>query len=133
MQGRRLAGHEDVVDDVDDAVGLEDIRGGDDGHIALCVGERDLVAHHGDGKILALDGLESGLAAALLNHRGELFGAYAACDDVVGENLVESGLVLRLDESVDGTGGKLGEGVIGRGEDGEGAEAVEGCRRDRRL
>jgi hypothetical protein len=60
--GRTLR-HEDGVDDVDDAVGLEDIRGGDGGHAALGVGEHDLVAHHGDGEVFTLDGLEGGLAA----------------------------------------------------------------------
>ncbi len=70
-------------------------------------------------------GLEGGLAAALLDHL-QVFGADAAGDDVVGEDLVEGVLVLRLDQGVDGAGGQFGEGVVGGREDGEGAGAVEG-------
>ena len=111
---------------MDDAVGLEDVGCGDGGHAALCVGEHDLAAGHGGDEIFALDGLEGGLAAALLDHGCELFGADFAGDDVVGEDLVEGVFVLRLDECFDGAGGELGEGVVGGCEDGEGAGAVEG-------
>ena len=120
-----LVGHEDGVDDVDDAVGLEDVGRGDGGHAALGVGEHDVAAGHGGGEVFALNGLEGGFAAALLDHGCELFGADAAGDDVVGEDLVEGVFVLRLDEGVDGAGGEFGEGVVGGREDGEGAGAVE--------
>ena len=45
---------------------------------------------------------------------------------MVGEDLDEGVVVLRLDEVVDGAGGELGEGFVGGGEDGEGAGAFEG-------
>jgi hypothetical protein len=52
------------------------------------------------GEILALDGLEGGLAAALPDHPLELFGADLAGYVVVGEDLDEGVLVLRLDEGL---------------------------------
>ena len=61
-----LVGHEDGVDDVDDAVRLEDIGCRDDGDAALGVGEHDFAARHGGDEIFALDGFEGGFAAALL-------------------------------------------------------------------
>ena len=120
-----LVGHEDGVDDVDDAVRLEYVRGGDGGHAAFGVGEHDLAAHHGDGEVFTLHGLEGGFTAAFLDHRFQLFGADAAGYDVVGEDLVEGVLVLRLEEGWDGVGRELGEGVVGGSEDGEGAGAAE--------
>src|SRR5580698_5148282 len=85
---QHLVGHEDGVDDVDDAVGLEDIGRGDDGHSTLCVGDHDLAIRHGNGEIFTLNGLEHGLAATLLDHASELFGTDATGDDVIGEDLV---------------------------------------------
>ena len=61
-----LVGHEDGVDDVDDAVGLEDVGCGDGGHAAFGVGEHDLVAGHGGDEIFALDGLEVALPPPFL-------------------------------------------------------------------
>ncbi len=49
-----------------------------------------------------------------------------AGDDVVGEDLDEGGLVLRLDERVNGAGGQLVKRFVGGREDGEGAGAFEG-------
>jgi hypothetical protein len=121
-----LAGHEDGVDDVDDTVGLKDVGCGDDGHAALRVGEHDLAAGHGCCEIFALNGFEGGLAAALLDHAFQLLGADFAGDDMVGEDLVEGVFVLGLDERLDCARWELGEGLIGGGEDGEGAGAVEG-------
>ena len=46
-EGQQLVGHEDGVDDVDDAVGLEDVRGHDGGHAASGVSEHDLTAGNG--------------------------------------------------------------------------------------
>ncbi len=77
------------------------------------------------GEVFALHSLEHGFAAALFDHRFELFRADSAGDDVIGEDLVEGFFVLRLDERVDCACGKFGEGVVGRSEDGEGAGAVE--------
>src|SRR5437667_9274782 len=78
-----LVGHEDGVDDVDDAIRLEDVGCGDGRHAALGVSEHDLAAGGGGGEIFALDGFEGGLAAALLDHAFELLGADFAGDDVV--------------------------------------------------
>ena len=122
---QQLAGHEDGVDDVDDAVRLEDIGCGDDGHAAFGIGQHDLVAGHGDGEVFALHGLEHGFAAALFDHGFELLRTDSAGDDVIGEDLVEGLFVLRLDERVDCACGKFGEGVVSGCEDGEGAGAVE--------
>lgn len=69
-EGQQLVGHEDCVDDVNDAVRLEDIGRCDCGHAALCVGEHDLIAGHGGDEVFTLDSLDSGLAAALLDHCG---------------------------------------------------------------
>ena len=66
-----LAGHEDGVDDVDDAVRLEYVRGGDGGRAALGVSEHDVLAGHGDGEVFTLYGLEGCLAVALLDHRSD--------------------------------------------------------------
>jgi hypothetical protein len=124
-EGQQLVGHEDSVDDVDDAVGLEDVRGDDGGHASLGVSEHDLTAGHGGSEVLTLNGLERGLAAALLDHVFELLRADTACYDVIGEDLDESVFVLGLDESLDGAGRKFGEGIICWREDGEWAGAVE--------
>ena len=102
---RYLVGHEDGVDNVDDAVRLEDIGRGDGGHAALCVGQHNLAAGRCDDEVFALDGLEGGFAAALLDHVFELFGADLTGDDMVGEDLDEGVLVLGLDERLDGAGG----------------------------
>lgn len=125
LSGTTLVGHEDGVDDVDDAVGLEDIGCGDGGHAALGVGEHDLAAGHGCGEVFALDGLESGFAAALFNHSRELPGADSAGYYVVGEDFVEGFFIFWLDEGVDGAGRELGESIVGWSEDGEWAGAVE--------
>ena len=123
---KHLVGHEDGVDDVNDAVRLEHICRGDCGHAALSVGQHDLAAGHRGGEVFALYGLEGGFAAARFDHLGKLFRADLAGNDVVGEDLDEGILVLRLDEGFDGAGRKLGKGVIGWREDGEGSGAVEG-------
>src|SRR5260370_39889571 len=52
---RYLVGHEDGVDDVDDAIRLEDIGCGDGGHASLCVGEHGLAAGRAGSEGLALD------------------------------------------------------------------------------
>src|SRR5438270_8565093 len=89
FEAKQLVGHEDGVDDVDDAVRLEDVGCGDGGHAALCVGEDDFVAGDGGGEIFTLNGFDRGLAAALFDHRGKLPGADFAGDYVVGEDFVE--------------------------------------------
>ena len=127
MRGEKhLVGHEDGVDDVNDTVRLEDIGCGDGGHAAFGVGEHDFSIRHRGCEVFALNGFESGFAAALLDHLCELLRADPAGDDVIGEDFDEGVFVLRLDEGVDGAGGEFGEGIVSRGEDGEGTGAVEG-------
>ena len=99
FQWQRLQGKDDGIDDVDDAVGGGDI-GGDDvggagGDLAVGDDERELLAVDGGG----LGGRDVG---------GEDF----ARDDVVGEDGDELGLVLGLEERLDGAGGKFGEGFV---------------------
>ncbi len=80
----------------------------------------------GEGERATLNGLGGVATVALLDPILEVLGGDLAGDDVVGEDLYEGGLVLRLDEVVDGACGELGEGGIGGSEDGEGASAFEG-------
>src|SRR5690242_18746523 len=82
----RLAGHKNRVDDVDDAVGLEDIGCGDGSCSAFSVGEHDMTTGHRRGQVFALHRLQHGLAVTLLDHLHELSGADAAGNDVVGED-----------------------------------------------
>ena len=52
-------------------------------------------------------------------HAGDLAGGDAAGDDVIGQDAGQRGLILGLDQRLDGAGGKPGEGGVGRREDGE--------------
>ena len=74
----------------------------------------------GDLGLLALDGLD--VVAVELDHVG---GHRLAGDDVVLEDGDELLLVLRLEQGLDGTLGQLGEGLVGRGQHGERALALE--------
>lgn len=121
----KLFRHKNGVDDVDNAIGLEDIGCGDGSHAAFRVGDDDVHARHGGDEGFALDGFEFGFAVAFLDHGGKLLGADVAGNYVVGEDLDEGVLVLGLDEGIDSTGGELGEGIVSWGKDGKGAGTVE--------
>ena len=65
-EGTKL-GHENRVNDVNDTVGLEDVRGSDSGHAAFGIGDHDDSTRLGEGEGLAFDGGEGGFTAALLD------------------------------------------------------------------
>ena len=61
-----LAGHQNGINYLDDAIGLIDVGNGDHRGAALGVGDGELLAAAGEGEGLALNGLEGCLAAAVL-------------------------------------------------------------------
>lgn len=108
-----LLRHHHRVDDMDHAVGGGDVGGRDSGAIDadLAVLDRDL---HG----LTLNGL--GLCE--LDDIGRL---HRTRYHVIGQDVRELGLVLRLKQVLDRAGRKLGEGGIRRREHGERALALQ--------
>jgi hypothetical protein len=98
---------------VHDAVGGVGVGGGD-----LRVVDGNALGTDADGEGLALDGLD-GLAVR------QVHGVHAAGDDVVGEDVVELRLVLRLGEVGDDAGRERGERLVGGGVDGEAARRGE--------
>jgi hypothetical protein len=89
-----LARHQNGVDDLDHAVGLDDIGGGDVGRATLFVGDLDLAHVHGEGERAAFNGLGGVSSVALLDPLLQVLGRDRAGDDVVREDLGESGLIL---------------------------------------
>ena len=97
---------------MDDAVAADDV-GGDD--FGACDGDAAFGGDLGGG---AVDRLH---VTCL-----DVFGEDLACDDVIGEDSGELGLVFWLEEFFDGALRELGEGFVGWGEDGEWAFTGEG-------
>ena len=121
---RRRSGHQDVVDDVHDAVRLLDIGCRDFGHAALGVRQDDVMALEADRQRLAFDGLEGRLAIAVLDVLDQVIGIEMPGDDMVGEDRGQLRLVLGLDEGVDGAGWKQLKGSVGGCKDGDRTGAV---------
>ena len=108
----RVGGHEHFVDDVDQAVGGDDVGHGHVGivdHHAVADGERELLTVGGVG------------AHAVGHVRGGDFSA----DDVVEENVRECFLALGGVKGAQ-VNACVGEGLVGRGEDREGSGSLEG-------
>ena len=61
--------HQDLVDDVDDAVGLHDVAGGDLGLVALCVLHPQVLARLHHNERFALDSRERRVASAITSFR----------------------------------------------------------------
>ena len=104
-----LAGEEDGIDHVDDAVAGFDIRLD---HLRVVDRDAVLIVHRDR---LAVDRLDVGAVLQL----GRIGGEDLARDDVVGEDRDQLGLVLRLEEHGDGARLallQLGESVVGGGE-----------------
>ena len=96
---------------MDDAVAGLDVRSGDGGIV-----DHDLAVLDLDGDRLAQDGVGRGQLGGVGGH--DLAG-----DDVVEQDVLELGRVL--EQAFDRAGGQLGEGLVGGGEDGERAGALE--------
>ena len=92
-----------LVDDVDYAVLLEDVDLRDGRHAALGVGQHDLAALGAGGQRVAGNGLDGMLAAILIDHAHQRRGIHLGRHDVVGQDLGELGLVLRLEQGLDGS------------------------------
>ena len=107
-----VGGHEHLVDDMNQAVGGDDVG---HGHVGI-------VDHHAvaDGKRKRL--AVGGVGAHAVGHVGS--GDFSA-DDVVEENVREGFFALR---GVKGTqvNACVGEGLVGWGEDGEGSRSLKG-------
>ena len=108
----RVGGHEHLVDNVNQAVGGDDVGHGHVGvvdHHAVADGERERLA-------------VGGVGAHAVGHVG--CGNFSA-DDVVKENVREGFFALR---GVKGTqvNACVGEGLVGRGKHGEGSGPLEG-------
>jgi hypothetical protein len=63
-----LVGHENEIDDVNDAVGLEDVAVVTVAMPLFASVSMNLATGHRCREVFALDGFESGFAAALLDH-----------------------------------------------------------------
>ena len=105
--------HEHSVDDVHDTVRCVVVGGGHLGAV-----DEDAVARDTGGHVLALHRRDHLLVIQVL-------GVHVPSGHVVGEDVDELRLVLRLEEVGEDAGGELGEGLVGRGKDGEGALARE--------
>lgn len=102
---------EDVVEDVEDAVGEEDVLLQDAGGV-----DKERVGGEGDGEFAALAGLQ----LSAVGEVGAVADGMAAIDDVVVEDVGEFG------GGHGGEGGAEGlEGVVVGGEDGEVGGGVE--------
>ena len=114
------SGHEDGVDDVDDAVAGLDVGGDDADLVAGGVGQRHRsVVGDVDGEGGAVDGGDF-----LAVESDDVGGEYFTGDDVVGEDRGEvAGGVF--EQCVDGAGGECREGVVGWGEHRERAFAAQ--------
>ena len=100
---------------------------------ALGVDQPEFAVMQLHGEVLALDGFQLDHAAMHLGLGHQLLGGVDAGHHVVGQDLGQIGLVLGLDQGIDGAGRQRGEGFVGRREDGEGTAAVEGVEQARRL
>ena len=107
--GRRK---DDGVDDVDDAIGADDI-----GFHDLGISDGD-AAFGGDGGFGSVDRLDfTGF---------DVSGHYLAGNHMIGKDGGEFGLVFGLEQAFHGAGGEFRKGSIGRGEHGEGARLRQG-------
>jgi hypothetical protein len=102
------------VDDVDHAVRRHDV-----GLHHLGIVDHDTVG----GIDLQLGALDR---TGLDHLARDVAGHHLAGQHMVGEDRNQLRLVLRLEKHLDGARGQLGEGVIGGGEDGERALALQG-------
>ena len=107
-----VGGHQDLVDNVNQAVGSDDVGHGHVGvvdHHAVADGERERLAVGGVG------------AHAV----GDVGSGDFSADDVVEENVREGFFALRGVKGTQVNAG-VGKGLVGRGEDGEGSRSLEG-------
>ena len=113
------------INNVNDAVGLVDIRDGDFGYPALFIGQDDGLAHGRGLERAAADGLENGGAVAGLHGFPDVFAGHFAGDHVVRQNLPERVLVFRLERRVNRASWELGESSIRWRKNGERAGALQ--------
>ena len=108
----RVRGREHLVDDVDDAVAGGHVREGHGG----------VVDHHAAGH-----GKREGLAVGRVGGHalGHVRGRHIALDDVVEEDVAQGGLAFRGVE-ISQVDARVGEGLVGWCEDGEGPIALQG-------
>ena len=110
-------GEDDGVDHVDDAVAGFDVGADDGGGVV----DDDVAVDDGDGDLFALDG-GGRLAVEADGGGGVDFTGHDVVGEDVGERRVRQELFGGEAEGVEGGG----EGVVGRGEDGEGALTGQG-------
>jgi len=108
---------------VDHAVRLKHVLDGDLGGVAFGVPHPDGAIFHPEAEVFAFDGFKHGLAPALIDHRREVARGDAARNNVIGQDLSKLGLVLGLEQRLDGARRQLGERVVSRREHGEGTLA----------
>ena len=108
----RVRGREHLVDDVDDAVAGGHVREGHGG----------VVDHHATGH-----GEREGLAVGRVGGHalGHVRGRHIALDDVVEEDVAQGGLAFRGVE-ISQVDARVGKGLVGWCEDGEGPIALQG-------
>src|SRR5271170_1945519 len=112
--GLRSARDHDLVDDVDDAVRLDDVWDGDARDVALRVDDGDMrLAAVLECEWLALNRIERELAARLIDLASDILGGIAAGDDMIGQDRRQLALVRRLQQRLDRALGQRGEGFVG--------------------
>lgn len=126
-RGRSGSGHQHAVDDMHDAVASDEVGSGYGGFSALGIGEHDAVAVDAGDQFAALHGGQFGLAARGFDRRNERGGVDRAGHHVVGQDAGQRGLVLGLEQGVDGAGGQRVERGVSRPEDGERASRRQGA------
>ena len=111
---RKLLRHQDGIDDVDDTVVADDVRGNDGRaiHVNLAIGNLDIDR-------LPIDG-------GGRRHLHHIGGKVFARNDVIGEDSGKGCFRFRLHKRLDRTRGQFGEGSIGRCQNGERPSALEG-------
>ena len=118
--------HHDRVNDVNHAVGLDHVVGGNVGDVALRVFEQDVVfAIHRHRELFARDGGEHRFALAGFDLLGEFLERQVTSHDVVGQDLRERVLVLRFHEVFHRAGREFAKRRVRRGEDRERARALQ--------
>jgi hypothetical protein len=119
--------------DVGHAVLLENVDLRDGRYAALGVGQHDLAALGAGGQRVAGNGLDGMFAAILVDHGHQRRGIHFGRHDVVGQDPGELGLVLRLEQGLDGSRRQGCERRVGRREYRERTGTLERVDQTRRL
>jgi peptidase M48-like protein len=120
-----LLRHHHGVDDVDDAIGLIDIRRRDRCGHPLAVLQPELAVLHRDPQRVATDRLQLGRALTLVHSRHQRLRIEPAGHHVIGEHRLQHVQVIGPEQHVHCAAGQFLERRIGRGEHRERSRSLE--------